>query len=167
VKAQMGMMEYIVLAFFIFAVITVLIFFLIGFQIGQFSVEKHGSRVDRALSLTKRVSSSQLFVKEDGVFDDGKLMSLKNIPDICRHLESFFGREWFFEVTVLDGSGTVSECTQSNYPACNYWSFCSKGMNNISFDLPVNVYRNIGTVFSETIFPRTDIGLLKVGIYVD
>jgi len=166
-KAQMGLMEYIVMTFFIILVIVVIIFFLMGFQISQFTLEKKGSAVDRALSLTKQVSSSPLFVKSEGVFDDGKLTSLKTMGNICPQLEGLFGQDWFFEVTVLEDSDVITPCTQSSYPDCNHWSFCTKDQNSIAFDLPVNVYRNIGKIVSTGVLPRTDIALLKVGIYVE
>ena len=165
-KGQMGLMEYIILTFFIFIVIIVLIFFLLGFQITQFSLEKKGSSVDRAFSLAKQFSSSPLLTKEEGVFDDGKLTSLTTLGNVCPTLEKFFGKDWFFELTVLDGTGFTTPCNQNTYPNCNSWSFCTQNKNSISFDLPVNIYRNVGSVVSTGVLPRTDIGLVKVGVYV-
>jgi len=158
-------MEYIVLTFFIFVVIIVLIFFLFGFQITQLGSEKRKGFSDRALELTKQISASPLFVKEEGVFDDGKLTSLTTIGNTCEKLEKILGKDWFFEVRVL-GTDVLTPCSQETFLDCNYWSFCTQDKNSIAFDLPVNVYRNIGTIVSTGVLPRTDIGLLKVGIYV-
>lgn len=164
---QSEIMEYIVLTFFILIVVIVLMFFLIGYQVGQLSLKKHGNQAERALTLTKQISSSPLFVREDGVFDDGKLTALKMLSGSCEELEKFFGKDWFFEVTVFDEdyqSGSIKECGQ--YPECNYWSFCKQDLNTLAFDIPVSVHRVSGIVLQDSIIPRTDIGLLKVGVYV-
>ncbi|MBL7160866.1 MAG: hypothetical protein ISS93_03395 [Candidatus Aenigmarchaeota archaeon] len=165
-KAQMGIMEYIIMTFFMVVVIIVIIFFLIGFQVGQFTLQKHGSETDRALALSKQIVSSPLFVKEESVFDDGKLTSLTTLGNICPELEAMFGNDWFFEITVLD-SQPIVPCTRNSYPNCNYWAFCVQDENSISFDFPVNIHRSIGFSDSTGIFSRTDIGIIKAGIYVN
>ena len=151
---------------FVVIVIVVLFFFLSGFQITQFDAQKKKGAIDRALFLTKAISSSPLFAKEDSVFDDGKLTALATMGNACQDLEKFFGKEWFLELSILDGTDVISPCNSNTYPDCNYWSFCTKNQNSVSFDLPVNVYRNIGTILSTGILPRTDIAVLKVGVYV-
>lgn len=166
-KAQMGLMEYIILTFFIVLIIIVMVFFLIGYQITQSSLQKGETSVDRALSLTKQVYYSPLFVKSGGVFDDSKLTSLKTMGNVCPKLEEMFGDDWFFELTVLNEDNEVIPCEQSTYPFCNYWSFCQQQDRNfIVYDLPVNVHRSIGMILSDSILQRTDIGLLRVGVYV-
>ena len=151
----MGLMEYIILTFFIFIIVVVLIFFLVGFQITQFSLEKKGGELDRALFLAKTVSASPLFTKESGILDDSKLASLG--PNACQDMEKTFGRNWYFEITVIDSPEVA--CNQLNYPNCNSWSFCSRPGNSIAFDLPINIYRSVSG--------RTDIGILKAGVYVE
>jgi len=88
-KAQMGMMEYIMLTFFIMVIVVVLIFFLGGWQVTQIELQKSRARSDKALALLKEVSSSSLFVKSDGVFDDTKLTAW--LGRSCSELEEIFG----------------------------------------------------------------------------
>jgi len=160
------LMEYIIMTFFIFIVIIVLIFFLIGYQITQFSLEQRKGAIDRTLSILKQVSVSPLLVKEEGVFDDAKLTALAILgSNGCESLRRLLGEDWFFEVRVLDSSNTINQCDASNYPSCNYWSFCQENRNFTAFDLPVNVYRNTGIIVPTGILPRIDIAILKVGVY--
>ncbi|MBI4021127.1 MAG: hypothetical protein HY369_02705 [Candidatus Aenigmarchaeota archaeon] len=165
-KGQLGLMEYIFTAFFLIIIVIALLFFLTGFQITQSVGEKNQGSIDRALLLLKQVSSSPLFVKEQGVLDDAKLTAWL-ASDTCDQLEELFGPDWFLEVTVLDGTGVVVPCSQATYPQCNHWSLCTQEANALAFDLPVNVYRNVNTILTKDVIPATDLGILKVGVYVE
>jgi hypothetical protein len=167
-KGQMGLMEYVVLTFFILIIIIVLVFFLSGWQITQFGLEKKKSEGDRSLTLLKNAMNSQFFNKEPSVIDDGKLTSLTSMgTGACKNLWELFGDDWFFEVRVIDGTGMTTPCDWNNYPDCNYWSFCEDSRNNLSYVMPVSIYRNIGLIVSDTALGRTDIGTLKVGVYTE
>jgi len=163
-RGQTGLMEYIIMTFFIVIVIVVLIFFLTGFQISQFSSQKYQNTMDHALFLMKQTSSSPIFVKEEGVFDDAKLTALASLPNLCGELRDRFGGEWFFEVRVLDNSDDVL-CTADSYPECNLWSFCTTEKTFIAYDIPVNVYMNTKTKLETDVLPGNDLALLKVGVY--
>lgn len=164
-KGQAGLMEYILLTFFIMIVVVVLIFFLIGYQITQFTLEKQEASGDRALGLAKRITSSELFAKEEGVLDDGKLTGLSLAGnDLCPELEKLFGPDVFFSVRIV---GEPEErCTQASYPDCTFWTFCEEEGNRVAVDLPVNVYRNAGLRLPSGILPQTELGLLTAGVKV-
>lgn len=159
----MGLMEYVLLTFFILIIIIVLIFFLVGFQITQIAAEKKESSADRALSILRHLSTSPLFVKEDGMLDDAKLTSLKQ-QDVCQELSRQFGENVFIEISVLDGE-PQTPCSQSIYPQCNYWAFCRQEKSSVFFDLPINIYRNRGIVMSNGVLPQIGIGRAVAGIY--
>ncbi len=165
-KAQTGMMEYIVLTFFIIVVLIAIMFFLFGFQVAQFSIEKQSSKTTRALQLASLATTHPLFVKEDGMLDDAKLTSLATLEDPCSRLEEIFGSDFFIEISAFDAAGTVP-CSRDTYPSCNYWAFCMKEKRFISFDVPVNVYRNADHSGPSGPLSAVDIGLLRVGIYAE
>ena len=163
-KGQMELMEYVIMGFFLFIMIIVLIFFFTGFQVTQLSQDAKRSQIDQVLTLAKQVSSSPVLVKEIGVFDDAKLTGLASLEDSCKRISSLFGQGWFFEVRVLDGKPDL-ECTETTYPHCNYWAFCARSAQNTTFDLPVNIVRVVGLQLPAGTFSRTDLGLLRVGVY--
>lgn len=168
-KGQMGIMEYILMTFFIMVVIVIIIVFLTGWQVSQLRVEEHTTRQLQTLSALKNVLSSEFLVKDKNVFDDSKLQGMMSLPENekCPTIEGLFGPDVFFEITVL-GEEQVP-CTRSIYdPNCNYWSFCKKPQGAFeALVIPVNVYRKFGTVLQDNIIPRTDLGILKVGIYYE
>ncbi len=164
-KSQAQIMEYIVMIFFVMVIIVVIIIFLSGWHFAQLKAEETKDASSRVLFLTKHLSHSPLLVKDDYMFDDGKLTALKSLgPELCGELEKIFGYDWYIEITVLDGK-PKTECTWSNYPDCNYWEFCTKNEKNVTYDLPVNVYRRIGYTLSTGVFSRVDIGFIRVGVY--
>lgn len=154
------------MTFFVLVVIIGLIIFLSYWQVTQLGVEQTRTEMDRALFLTKHFLNSQQFVKKDSMFDDGKLTALFSLPNACEELQKVFGLDWFAEIRVLDGSDTEIPCTWSEYPDCNYWSFCVEDKSNISYVVPTNIYRRIGYILTTGVLGRTDIGTLKVGVYV-
>jgi hypothetical protein len=153
------------MTFFIIVIIVALMVFLSYWQITQLRVEETKAQTDRALFLAKHLLNSQHFVKKDSMFDDGRLTALASLPDACGELQKIFGEDWFAEIRVLDGNPETL-CTWSNYPECNCWKFCAENKNNMSFVIPVNIYRKIGYVLTTGILERSDIGTLKVGVYV-
>lgn len=164
-RGQLGLMEYVILTFFIVVVIIVLIFFLFGFQVTQLNADQRKGEVSRTLQLAKQIVSSPILVKDEGVFDDGKLTALTMLGDTCSALEDHYGADLFIEVTIFGETDALTPCTQGSYPFCNYWSFCKREDASLAFDFPVNIYRNIGSVGPTGVLPRTDIGLVTVGIY--
>lgn len=155
-KGQMGMMEYVVMVFFLAIVIVVLIFFLTGFQISQLNLEKRTIQLDRTLELSKQVMTSPLFVTENGVLDAAKLTALTAIPDVCDQLTGLFGEEWFFTVRVVGEPPAV--CGVDTFPECTSWEICVQDKTMAAFDFPVNI------LFYEDL-PRKELGLLTVGVY--
>jgi len=157
-KAQVSIMEYILLTFFILLVILGLLFFLSWWQFSQIGMEEHKVKMERILFLAQYVSNSPYLVKENSIFDDAKLTAIKSLgPGICKDFESVFGYNWFIKIKVFDGD-TEIPCTWSNYPNCNSWEFCTKDQKNTSRMLPVNIYRKIPE--------ENGIGIMEVGIYI-
>jgi hypothetical protein len=160
-KAQTSMMEYLLLSFFILMVIIAMIFFLTFFQLSQLEMEKQSMNDQRLDSLLKRFMNSPVFVKQNSVFDDSKLMAIWSLQKsgICNDLSGLFGDDWFIELEVLNQhpGENIGECNAMNYPDCGYWSICAHPGISISKVIPVNIYRKAQE--------RTDLGLLKVGVY--
>jgi hypothetical protein len=152
-------MEYLLLSLFVLLVIISLIFFLSWWQLSQFGLEEQRIKNDRVVALLNRFTNSPLFVKENSVFDDSRLLAIQLLgDDACRELEDLLGSGWFMEIEVLSRPGCAGQCSQSNYDCCNYWSLCSQGSRmNVSMSIPVNVYRKAED--------RTDLAALRVGVY--
>ncbi|NIO22562.1 MAG: hypothetical protein GTN38_00860 [Candidatus Aenigmarchaeota archaeon] len=153
-KGQMHLMEYVLLAFFILMVIFLIIFFLMGWNIGTTSSRQHALQQQRATFLLKTFSNSPYLnkegFKEGGMLEDSKLTVLE-----CSDLEELVGRGIFAEVKIID---SITECEQENYPRCGVWKFCSPGNKQFTaYDTPVNVYR--------TLTRDVEIGILTVGFY--
>jgi len=163
----MGMMEYIMLTFFIMVIVVVLIFFLGGWQVTQIELQKSRARSDKALALLKEVSSSSLFVKSDGVFDDTKLTAW--LGRSCSELEEIFGKDIFFEIDVI---GCNESCAPEEYnTSCCNWSYCIREGRTTAYDLPVNVYRKLGHLGElenrKGLFGTVDLASLKAGVYYE
>jgi hypothetical protein len=159
-KAQSSIMEYLLLSFFILMVIIALIFFLTFWQSSQLSLEQQNLKSQRLDTLLNRFINSPLFVMENSVFDDSKLMAIQSLENkgACQDLEALFGSDWSIRVEVLTPRpGCAGPCTASSYPCCGSWEICTRGERNITKVLPVNVYRK-----SED---RNDLGLMTVSIY--
>jgi hypothetical protein len=158
-KGQSGIMEYLLLSFFVVFAILIVIFFLTWWQVSQLDLEKQTIKSNRAVSLLEKSASSQLMVARDSVFDDSKLMALQSLGARgCSLLHGQLGQEWFIAVQVLNPRpGCESGCDASSYPCCARWEICGTGKPNITRVLPVNVFRKAEE--------RTDLGLLTVGVY--
>lgn len=154
-------MEYLFLSLFVLLVIISLIFFLSWWQLSQFGLEEQRLKNDRLLALLRGFTHSPLLVKGDSLFDDSRLLAVQLLgDDACGELEALFGRDWFMEIEVINRPGCAGQCRQSNYGCCNYWSLCTQGDRpNVSRSIPVNVYRKAED--------RTDLAVLKVGVYND
>jgi hypothetical protein len=153
-KGQAHIMEYILVGFFILIVIFLIVFFLMGWQIGTTKSRQSLLREQKASFLLKAFSNSPYLNKEGfsegGMLEDSKLTVLE-----CSDLEGLFGEDVFAEVRVLD---SVAECTQESYPGCGVWTFCKgEERNFIAYDTPVNIYR--------TLTRDVEIGILTVGFY--
>lgn len=158
-KVQASLIEHMLVILFVVIIITGFIIFLTGMQFSQVKVEGAKAKSDRALLLSKMFLNSQYFVKEAGIFDDGKLAAAIIEID-CKEWERIFGTNWFFEVKVLDRSDVVKPC-RSLDSDCNYWminSCAQMGKKNISYIIPVNVYRVMER--------KNDIGILKTGVFI-
>lgn len=166
-KGQSSIMEYLLMSFFTLMVIIVLIFFLMWFQFNQYSMEQQKINLEKSDVLINRLVSSPLFVKENSVFDDARLMAIGSLgTGLCHDLERLFGSNWFLEIDILNPRpGCGGECTASSYPCCGYWEICPppytdaelEGMEMNRRVLPVNVYRKAED--------RTDLAVLRVGVY--
>lgn len=160
----MGVMEYILMTFFIMVVIVIIIVVLTGWQVSQLRFEEQRGKTELILSAMKNVVSSEFLVKEKDIFDDAKLTAMLRK---CDKLKDIIGEDVFFEVTVFSETGFP--CQFNTYdPDCNSWTFCEKteGMYEAVL-IPVNVYRKLGTTLSDSIIPRMDLGMLKVGVYFE
>ena len=158
-KAQSSIMEYLLLSLFILLVIIALIFFLTWWQSSQFGLEQQQQKNERINVLMERFINSPLFVRENSVFDDSRLMAVQSFrQEACTGLQGLFGSEWFIEIEVLNPRpGCAGPCDASSYPCCGSWVICPQNIRNVSRVLPVNVYRRAED--------RTDLGLLRVGVY--
>jgi hypothetical protein len=157
------MMEYLLLSLFILIVIMTLIFFLTWWQSSTWNLEKQNLKTQRIETLLKAFIASPLFVRENSVFDDSRLMAIKSLEGqgICEDLGAFFGSGWFLEIESLTpraGCSGPCESSVTDYPCCSSWVICGQGSKiNTTRVLPVNVYRRVDG--------RNDLGVLKVGVY--
>ena len=164
IKGQSSIMEYLLLSFFILMVIIALIFFLTFWQSSTWSLEKQNLKIQRLDTLLNRFINSPLFVRENSVFDDSKLMAIKSLESqgACEDLEGLFGSDWFLEIEVLtprQGCAGPCESAVTDYPCCGSWVIiCGQGSKlNTTRALPVNVYRKAED--------RNDLAVLTVGVY--
>ena len=164
-RGQMHLMENVFMMLFIVMVIIALIFFLTGWHIAQLRAEESRGSTERSLTFTRQFLDSPYFVNDNGIFDDGKLTALASFSDSCARLQGIFGKGWFMEIRIWDGSGDDVPCTWGNYPDCNYWTFCREDREYVSYMTPVNIYRKIGFVLERGTLGSTYLGTLEVGIY--
>jgi len=169
-KGQGQMLEYLLLMVFVVAVILMLMMFLTWWQISQLGVERAKNQQEWSLSMLKQFTDSPYMTKENSMFDDAKLTALASMmPDGCQRLQEFYGDNWYAEIRLMDDE-PVTECSQSNYPECNYWKICEQypdAEGRVTRVAPVNIYRNIGFVLDVTnaVLPRTYIGTLTLTVY--
>jgi hypothetical protein len=166
-KGSVEMMEYMFLTLFVIFIVIAFVLFLSWWNISQMDVEKSKVELDKTLVLTRSLISSPFLAREDSMLDDGKLTVLQGMgQDACERIGSIYGANWFAVVRLLDGSNDTV-CNSTSYPDCNYWSFCKTASKNYrSYVVPVNIYRNIGTVLSTGVLGRTYIGSIEVGVYI-
>jgi hypothetical protein len=167
-KAQANMLEYVFLTFFVIVVIVGLIFFLSGWTALQLNMDKEKTKLDSALFLAKQFQNLPVLVHDRSMFDDSKLTAMASLgpADSCKYLEAFMDQKWFAEVAAFDGSGSQVNCTYSNYPNCNFWSFCDQPRKKTTTYLfPVNIYRKFGLQTANNVFPKVELGTLKIGVY--
>ena len=154
-------MEYVLMTFFIFAIILALMFFLSGWQSLQTQLTSVGEYIERGVDMADSISSSLYFIKTNNILDDSKLMVLNTTQGMCDKLKNIFGSNWFVEVRAFqyssDGSDEDIACTEDSYPDCNLWTICRQDRDSVFYVLPVNIYRKLDE--------RTDIGMLTVGVY--
>lgn len=153
-KGQAHILEYVILGFFIVMIIVMIVFFIVGWQIGKTSSRQTALKEQKASFLLKAFSNSPLLnkegFKEGGMLEDSKLTVLD-----CGDLEELLGKGVFAEVRVID---STEECTSENYPRCGSWSFCkTDNPQFLAYDVPVNIYR--------TLTRDVEIGILTVGFY--
>ncbi len=156
-KAQTSMIEHLFVIFFIIVALVAIMFFLTNFQFSQMEMERRKVEGDRSLSMMKRFLNSQFIAKKENMLEDAKLFAMLGFT--CGELEKMFGSNWFVSVQLLDESDVIVPCPAADWQ-CNQWSFssCSQPAKNVSYILPVNIYRKM--------FERSDIGVIKVGVYI-
>jgi hypothetical protein len=159
-SGQSSIMEYLLISFFVLMVILFMIFFLTGWFFSQQGLEQQNIQNQRVLTMLERVTNSQLFVNENSVFDDLKLLSAQSMPqeELCSDLSRLFGDGWFLRIEVINRPG--GPCDFSSYVSgCGSWELrCGEpGEGQRIMNLPVNVFRKAED--------RTDIGVLTVGVY--
>ena len=161
-RGQTSIMEYLLMSFFMLLVIFVLIFFLFWWQATQLNMEQNTIKIEQTDVLMNRITSSPIFVSEDSVLDDSKLMALMSLGrETCNDMERLFGERWFIEVEAINTRpGCAGECDASSYPCCGYWEICPPESEPVEVSmrvLPVNVYRKAED--------RTDLAVIRVGVY--
>jgi hypothetical protein len=166
-KGSVEMMEYMFLTLFVIVIVIAFVIFLSWWNISQMNVEKSKAELDKTLVLTKSLASSPFLARGDSLLDDGKLTVLQGMgQEACDSIKGVYGADWFAVVRLLDGRNDMP-CNSTSYPDCNYWSFCKTASKNYrSYVVPVNIYRNIGTVLSTGVIGRTYIGSIEVGVYI-
>ncbi len=154
-KAQQGILEYVMLTLFVVIVIIALLFFLSWWQASQLGLEKRSNAVQRTYSVLGQFINDPVLVKSSSVLDDSKLTALQSMD--CDDMEKVFGSGWYANVTLFEGDARM-EC-KTNYPNCNYWEFCPRNYGSrcsrISYAIPVNIYRKMKE--------STGVGILEVG----
>jgi hypothetical protein len=154
-KGQQGIMEYVMLTFFVLVIIVALLFFLSWWQASQLGLESRANAVHMTYSVLGQLINDPAVARGSSVLDDSKLSALQNMG--CDELEVVFGRGWYANVTLFEGDARVV-CGE-NYPDCNYWSLCPENYGDrctrISYIVPVNIYRKM----SESV----SVGILEVG----
>jgi len=152
-KAQIHLMEYVLLSFFVLLIIVMITLFLTGWQMSTINSEQTRVTNAKAEFLLRAFANSPYInkntYKEGSMLEDSKLSSIN-----CEDLQKIYGEEWFAQIETLE---FTDECTQDNYPSCGKWTFCKKEGDAIVFELPVNIYR--------TMTGEIDIGKLYVGLY--
>ena len=154
-KGQQGIMEYVMLTFFVLVIIVALLFFLSWWQASQLGLESRDNAVQRTYSVLGQLINDPVVVKGNSMLDDSKLSALQDMD--CQELESIFGQGWYANVTLFEGDTSV--VCGTNYPHCNCWSFCPENYGDrctrISYVIPVNIHRKM----SESV----SVGTLEVG----
>ena len=153
-KAQVELMEYILLVVFIAASIIGIILFLSWWNAKQLQVEGFKNQEDRLLAIGQYIMSDYSFVNGESMLDDSKLTSI-NAIHACQDLEGIFGSGWYARIKSLDMEGS-KECDWMNYPECNSWAICDYTKVHISQKFPVNVYRKVQD--------KVALGILEVGV---
>lgn len=170
-SGQANIMEYVLMTFFIFIIVVALIIFLSAWQVSQMEITSLGSFSERAIENLDSLKSTMYLLKGasmsvTSMLDDSKLTALMHMDNLCDNIEKLFGSNFYFEVRAFEYSESAEssdkECTLVDYLDCNHWSFCrDEDRPATSYVMPVNIYRktlNDG---------RTDIGMLRVGVYGD
>ena len=155
-KGQAHMMEYIFMTLFIVIIISILIFFLMGWQFTQMHASDTKTESEKALYLTKFFLKSPYLTRDESLFDEAKLMAFQ-VEDVCDEMSVVFGRDWFARIYYLEENN--DPCTSlADYGNCDYWSLCEQpGRKAFSFILPVDIYRNADK--------SIHMGILEVGVY--
>lgn len=152
-KAQSNLMEYLLMTFFLLVIIVALVFFITGFEFVRLDVRQQDKTAGRALFLTRQLLVSPYLATEDSLFDDRRLTAAASVA--CSELEAVYGFRWFAQVRTVGEDPVL--CDAGNFPDCNAWDFCVQGGRNVSFIVPVNIYRSAPQL--------VDLGTLKVGVY--
>ncbi len=166
-KGSVELMEYMFLTLFVIVIVIAFVIFLSWWNISQMDVEKSKVELDKTLVLAKSLVSSPFLARSDSMLDDGKLTALQEMgQDACSAIDGIYGADWFAVIRLLDGSDDTL-CSYANYPDCNYWQLCkTESKNYRSYVVPVNIYRNIGTVLSTGVLGTTYAGSIEVGVYI-
>ena len=159
-KAQTEMTEYMVLLFFIGAMLAMAILLMGNMQANQLEAEKEKLNDAHMLALLRRTAESKLFTNEEGIFQHVKLTALL---DQCDQLKAVFGSGWFADLVVFDGK-KITGCKGSSLD-CNHYSFCLRKGAKKALPLPVNVENRLGYVLNESVLLRTYPAVLSVGVY--
>ena len=136
-KAQVQLMEYLILAVFIVGFMFFIMVFLAGYQQDQFAAEREQLEVQRITGLMKQFLVSPFLASERGVFEAGRL---EGFAGRCSEMQGIFGKGWFIEITVFDGK-RPAECKTNTLGKCNVYRFCTENGEgkSISLEMPVNV----------------------------
>ncbi len=130
----MEVLEHGILVIIIIILIIALMFFLLNWNYSDVQNDKIEKDTQDLIILSKTFMSDPFFIRKNRILDDAKLTALAIDPNSCRKIRSYLGKPVFIEIwmendtKILDeghyNDANKVECDFTNYPDCNYWSFC-------------------------------------------
>ena len=167
-KGQFGMMEHLLMAVILLMVIVAAMFFFFGFQSTKSKGAAFKDDISKILLTTNLLSKSPFLVKEDGIFDDSKLVGFTGAyaRQGCEEVSNITGPACITVERVL-AAGDKNECDPVNFQergknACNVWTICNEvclqlqNKQSRGLSIPVNIFRKLEN--------RVDLGVLTVKV---
>ena len=165
-KGQFGMMEHLLMAVILLMVVVAAMFFFFGFQSTKSKSLAFREDIDRIILAEGILLKSDALTREDGVFDDSKLVGFVK-TDGCSAIKNITGEACIKVNEVLIGGEDENQCGPENFEqtgksACNIWTICAdiceklKTKNSKGLSIPMNIFRKLEN--------KVDLGILTVGV---